>query len=476
MQYVVGDGMDFLHLSTELGLKLLCRNSFGQTHKTNQYGIHAVVRHEGVFYKPNPELKESLSDLSIQPGMEYAIVSLLQLIAGDQDVAAPTAFIKVQHVAKKNEATGQPEGYIGRVIQAGLGVPGISFQHLIELVLSAQKLSACAGAEVDQCYDAFLRSEEITQAFLKKHPILQKWYAQDLPKSLDATTKEKLHEEVLPIARDLFRSFPELEQRKTIPHLACLFGEDLTKQTYQFDKWLGTASLKLLMRTWALMPSLIPLFEHYSFDDLLTLVERAEQIPQLFPNADASTVKDLLPQLLSRIDPDHFSASVFGHLLANPTDAKPDNFQVRLIRDSQQNIEKLQIVGIDNDRALAQPFVRKVRQKKQIDPETKEVTETEEKYHFIGIKCILFLLDAMNGKVPLSLKNRLTSRSPMEWLLDYAKILYDHSERMQELTDQHVLLPSDLTRKKSRRSAAKNIGYSLGTRPANLSKALFSAV
>ena len=98
-------------------------------------------------------------------------------------------------------------------------------------------------------------------------------------------TKEKLHEEVLPIARDLFRSFPELEHRKTIPHLACLFGEDLTKQTYQFDKWLGTASLKLLMRTWALMPSLIPLFEHYSFDDLLTLVERAEQIPQLFPNS-----------------------------------------------------------------------------------------------------------------------------------------------------------------------------------------------
>ena len=117
---------------------------------------------------------------------------------------------------------------------------------------------------------------------------------------------------------------------------------------------------------------------------------------------------------------------------------------MRLIRDSQQNIEKLQIVGIDNDRALAQPFVRKVRQKKQIDPETKEVTETEVKYHFIGIKCILFLLDAMNGKIPSSLKDRLTSRSPMEWLLDYAKILYDHSERMQELSDQHVLLPSDL--------------------------------
>ena len=170
----VGDGIDFINLSTELGLKLLCRNSFGQTHKTNQYGIHAVVRHEGVFYKPNPELKESLSDLSIQPGMEYAIVSLLQLMAGDQDVAAPTAFIKVFHAAKRSEATGQPEGYIGRVIQAGLGVPGISFQHLIELVLSAQKLSACAEAE-DQCYDAFLRSEEITQAFLTEHPILQKW-------------------------------------------------------------------------------------------------------------------------------------------------------------------------------------------------------------------------------------------------------------------------------------------------------------
>ena len=176
----------------------------------------------------------------------------------------------------------------------------------------------------------------------------------------------------------------------------------------------------------------------------LTLVERAEQIPQLFPNRDASTVKDLLPQLLSRIDPDHFSASVFGHLLANPTDAKPDNFQVRLIRDADGHIEKLQIVGIDNDRALAQPFVRKVRKKRQIDPETKEVRETEVKYHFIGIKCILFLLDAMKGKVPLSLKNRLISRSPMEWLLDYAKLLYDHSERMQELSDQHVLLPSDL--------------------------------
>ena len=302
-----------------LGLKLLCRNSFGQTHKTNQYGIHAVVRHDGVFYKPNPELKDSLSNLSIQPGMEYAIVSLLQLIAGDQDVAAPTAFIKVQHVAKKDGATGQPDGYIGRVIQAGLGVPGISFQHLIELVLSARKLAACAEVEVlKRCYDAFLRSEKITQAFLKKHPILQEWYTQDLPKSLDQPTKEKLHEEILPIARDLFRSFPQLEHCKHIPHLACLFGEDLKAQTYQFDRWLGTASLKLLIRTWALMPRLIPLFDHYSFDELMPLVERAEQIPQLFPNTDARTVMDLLPQFLSRIDPVHFSASVIGHLLQTP--------------------------------------------------------------------------------------------------------------------------------------------------------------
>ena len=49
----------------------------------------------------------------------------------------------------------------------------------------------------------------------------------------------------------------------------------------------------------------------------------------------------------------------------------------------QRNVEKLQIIGIDNDRALAQPFVRKYAKKKQINAETKEVTKVEVKYHYI---------------------------------------------------------------------------------------------
>ena len=117
---------------------------------------------------------------------------------------------------------------------------------------------------------------------------------------------------------------------------------------------------------------------------------------------------------------------------------------MRLIRDAAEHVEKLQIVGIDNDHALEQPFIRLTRKKKQINKETNEATIVEEKYHCIGIKCILFLLDSMSGKIPPLLKDRLISRSPIEWLLDYAKLLYDHSERMQELSDQHVLLPSDL--------------------------------
>ena len=224
---VVGDGIDFLTLPTALGLKLLCKDRYGHEHKTNQYGLHAVAQHEGVFYKPNPPLSANLSDLCINPGMEYAIVSLLQLIAGDQEVAAPTAFIKVQHVLKQ-DVSGEPAGYQERVIQAGLGVPGISFQDLLELVLMAQRFKACCEApRLIDCYQAFLDSDAITEAFITQHPILRGWMTQVLPKHLDETTKARLYAEVLPIARAQFRSFPALKVNRHIPHLACLFGEDV---------------------------------------------------------------------------------------------------------------------------------------------------------------------------------------------------------------------------------------------------------
>ena len=160
-------------------------------------------------------------------------------------------------------------------------------------------------------------------------------------------------------------------------------------QIYVFDQWLGTASLKLLIRTWALMPRLMPLMEHYSFDELITIVERALQIPKLFPKTTANIIANSLPDFLNKLDRDHFSASVIGHLLVNPSDAKPDNFQVRLIRDAiTQQIEKIQIIGIDNDRALAHPLIRQQVKRRIKKPITKETKETGGRKEAQGIEKI----------------------------------------------------------------------------------------
>ena len=63
----------------------------------------------------------------------------------------------------------------------------------------------------------------------------------------------------------------------------------------------------------------------------------------------------------------------------------------------------------------------------------------------------------------------------MEWLLDWAKLLYDHSERAQRLRDQHVLLASDLMEPDERGENKVDVGYSPNITPTDISPALCAA-
>lgn len=71
-------GVGYYHLPVETARRLLCINEQGLEIKLNEAGSHAVCAADGVHYKPNAKGKAP-----INPGKEYTVLSLMQLIAGN---------------------------------------------------------------------------------------------------------------------------------------------------------------------------------------------------------------------------------------------------------------------------------------------------------------------------------------------------------------------------------------------------------
>jgi tetratricopeptide (TPR) repeat protein len=447
---VVGECVDFGLLGQEQGLKLHCRDQYKKKLKTNAHGMHAVVQHDGVFYKPNiyAEEERDAADLFIQPGMEYAIFSLLQLIAGEECVAAPTSWIKVSHVQKLTPDD-KPDGYMERIIQTGLGIPGISLQDILVLVAKMQNLTRKVyRPDAIQAIRALQEREKKYHVLLEMFPALTQHFSQEQYFiSMKHGAKGNIETLMnLEITKDITKTIQEIlhafsDEQKT--YLLCKdprgFGTLLTKsidEKEEYTRRIFVVNL-LLSHTFANVFSCIAILSEcieavtqLHIDPLIGLFPYVKYFSLLFPNATPEELFDTLPTFLSRIDMTHFSATFIGHLLAKPTDAKPDNFQVSLARDPRtQAVISIKIIGIDNDRALAHPVITDLSKKKT---------------HLIGIKCIFFLFKtAMAQPVTWAMRERLLSRKSIFWVLDWATLLYQHSQRCQTLIDQNVLLRSD---------------------------------
>lgn len=438
---VVGDCIDFGLLENYLGLFLLSRDRFGQSVKKNIFGVHPVAEFNGVFYKPNVDVDHSglSNDSFIKPGMEYSIYSLLQIFAGEHCVAAPTGWIKIKHV-QQFTAAGEPAGYREHIVQTGLGVSGMSFHTLHDLVLSMQEMvNSVTQKNAIAFLNILLKRENTLQLFIDANPDLNRWFAKPI-KSFSSEEQSQLISYSIDLVKRYLNSLP-LEMQQLIKDKQ---GKGLGKFLDNSDNmtleellkaWTIGFSLRTFITALLILPESIVIFDTVLFESFLSFIEQAKHFNTLIPNADANKLYTSIPNFLSRLDLEHFSATCIGHLLARPEDAKRDNFQAVLIRDPQsQEVVKFQLVGIDNDLALVNAvYVAKNK-------------------HYINLKCILFFLeDAMRTPVNETTRQFILSRPAILWLLNWAKLLFDQHERCFELKRQSVLVPEDFERETGER-------------------------
>ncbi|MBW8308920.1 MAG: patatin-like phospholipase family protein [Candidatus Paracaedibacteraceae bacterium] len=124
------------------------------------------------------------------------------------------------------------------------------------------------------------------------------------------------------------------------------------------------------------------------------------------------------------LDPQNFTAQILSSLLIHPFDARPDNFMVVFDKSGKGHI-----VGIDNDKALSEPILRKTKLKGH--PRVA---------HYLGNKNILYCLQELMGKkINDVVVDRILSHNPhaliLKWLqkLDYADNQYQDLQKLNLL-------------------------------------------
>lgn len=427
---IVGDCFDFGNITNDLARKLSSIDEWGKSRKPNLFGNHSVDEFDGVFYKVNATMADGNS--MIRPAMEFLAVSLLQLVAGDHVVAAPTAFVKIKHILKLNRNNGN-DGYVETIIQAGLGVKGLSFHNLLYITSYAKKLTKLlAGEEREVFYDTLINGDTIVSDYLDLYPELKKYYDMPRPEmhsKYSEETRGGFAKDIVPLLKSVLTEGLVRNKIREFKIVACFYEDDLDEQLKSVEKWLNehVETLKNLIKFMAVMSRLKFLFEYFDIVEIMKIIRLfISNLKIIYKKYNKQYIVSTVDQLLSYLDPDHFSATVIGHILLNPKDAKSDNFQARFIYNGSDEIDKIQIVGIDNDLALCEPIAKHSRG------------------YFIQDACVLFFLDEMGWRVSAKVRERLISRSAMEWYLDWLKLIFDHSSCIREMIIQNSLVNTDL--------------------------------
>ena len=137
-----------------------------------------------------------------------------------------------------------------------------------------------------------------------------------------------------------------------------------------------------------------------------------------FPTLSAEELIEELSTLMDRFDLTDFSAHFTTTLLTNPFDHKTDNLIAVCQRDSQERVQSLSIVGIDNDLAFA-PSADSVR-------------------------TILYLLKPMQMAFEPSIAERLIEMRPEGVVFDWLMALEEQNQRYERWKKQGVLTQEDL--------------------------------
>ncbi|MCE3237748.1 MAG: hypothetical protein K0R24_729 [Gammaproteobacteria bacterium] len=354
---LLGEG--YYHLPVEIARKILCVNEKGMEVKHNEAGSHAVCAAEGVHYKPHLQ-----ADAPINPGKEYAVSSLMQLIGGHALAAAPSTLLSVEHIPVVDP---EKKRNIGGLIQGGLTVEGICFRDYLKCRLAIQTWQSRLPARALICLlqdnqSGFKAALEIAQ---KHHPAI-----------FTATERENQSEVLREAFEKLCQGKPDNAQLIDIQESAGR-PENNRRNAFRglFENYLRFGGelihLQALVGIFYQYPSLM---ENHSVIDVLQQCKQAKCLFKLFPATSIAQALQLVGELLTEkyLDPEATSALWIGLLLSLPCDAKTDNFILQLDYDeASHQLKACRIVAIDNDLSLKMPFSQ--NQHNQLCLETKNL-------------------------------------------------------------------------------------------------------
>jgi hypothetical protein len=142
------------------------------------------------------------------------------------------------------------------------------------------------------------------------------------------------------------------------------------------------------------------------------------------------------PELIEKIDARNFSEIFTLDLITDPQDGKADNRMARVYlkhtgSGNAAEVERLRLVGIDNDIAFADPVIKQHR------------GEHKDK-HYINVKNILYFFPQMVHEIHPEFRQHFLSHSPEVIIIQWLEALAKKNEEYQALLEQGVLTEEQL--------------------------------
>ncbi len=405
---LTGAGCGFFCVSQQVARTLLCLDARGRAAK-KLVGGRALAHLEGVFYKPNPEGMHH-----IRPEMELAVYSLYSTIK--KGTAAPTTLVKISGVFFE----GRHRPY-GRVLQAGLGVDGVSMQELFGVSEVVQFLQNSLGQNKGE--ETFVRILDLDWILpiLDVYPDLAPHQLADLPPMQAAERLVEAFQWILnplPLHKRL-KEFSKVEALANV-------GPALCDHIKKHSSSGLVAALGLLYQCLDLATvSARQGLRQVSVKELVDFAGSLRKVREIFPYQPAAELWKSLPLLIGFCDTADISAHLFVSLLTGPSDHKGDNVFATLQRDDRGGIKTIKITAIDNDQAFEKAFISDRGRVKA------------------GIRTVIYLLPGMNAKFSESIRRRILVKTPEEWVADWLASLEEENRRYARLQSQQVLVETD---------------------------------
>ena len=346
----IGPGLPFFSLENQIARKILSIDEFGNHYKENILGTHSVWKSEGIFYKPN-----GIGRAYIGPEREFAIYAFYNIL--DCFGIAPTILAKIQNVIvlnnnkvdfnnvqSLNNQLNIPNTY-ERVLQAGLGIDGYLLQDIVGFLNLIPYFESCYENKSKEILND-IWNDELYNNFLNENQQL--------------IINEKITDlNIETIAIPFINKFEEIFN-KIKPNERCIEFITLpcTRNT-KIDIYsnLLNNSNEPLIGTFAILNKYPKLSfsnnKSISFTTITDCFQFVKKLKKIFSNFTSLEVYNELLTLESKFDSYNFSCHVISSILTNPTDHKSDNLMIQVKQNEKTNkIEKLMIIGIDNDLAL----------------------------------------------------------------------------------------------------------------------------